>query len=54
MLLARGYAALDYGEKFTPEDYADRTHLAPAGGEKLADTVAPAVRALAEKLGYLR
>ncbi len=54
MLSARGYAAFDYGEKFTAEDYADRTHLAPAGGEKLADTVAPAVRALAEKLGYLR
>jgi hypothetical protein len=54
MLRGHGYAALDYGEKFTAEDYADRTHLAPAGGEKLADAVAPAVRALADKLGYLR
>ncbi len=54
MLRARGYAAIDYGEKFTAEDYADRTHLAPPGGEKLAATVAPAVRALAGKLGYLK
>lgn len=54
MLRARGYAGVDYGRGFENEDYADRTHLAPSGGQKLADTVAPAVRTLAEKLGYLR
>lgn len=54
MLRANGYAAVDYGRGFRYEDYADRTHLAPSGGQKLADTVAPEVRALAEKLGYLR
>ena len=54
MLRGFGYEAVDYGKNFTAEDYADRTHLAPPGGEKLADTVAPAVQALAEKLGYLK
>lgn len=53
MLRARGYAAVDYGKGFSHQDYADRTHLAPSGGRKLADTVAPEVRALAKKLGYL-
>ena len=54
MLRARDYAAVDFGREFVYEDYGDRTHLAPPGGQKLADTVAPAVRALAEKLGYLQ
>jgi hypothetical protein len=53
MLRAQGYAALDYGKDFSIEDYADRTHLAPAGGEKLAQTVAPAIRELAQKLHFL-
>jgi len=41
-----GYAALDYGRDFSVEDYGDRTHLAVSGGRKLAEAVAPAVRAI--------
>jgi hypothetical protein len=46
--------ALGVGADFTPADYADRAHLAPAGGAKSASVLAPAVRGLAERLGYLR
>jgi hypothetical protein len=48
------YAVLDYGADFTDLDYADRTHLSPPGGEKLARKVAAEVIALTEKLGYRR
>jgi len=54
MLRAHGYAAMDYGADFTDEDYADRTHLAPVGGQKLADAVAREVRSMAEGLDYLK
>lgn len=54
MLRAHGYEALDYGRDFKDDDYGDRIHLAPAGGQKLADAVAPQVRAMAEKLGYAK
>jgi hypothetical protein len=49
-----GYAAMSYGRDFDDDDYGDRTHLSKLGGAKLADAVAPKVRALAEQLGYLR
>jgi len=49
-----GYAAMSYGRDFTDDDYGDRTHLSKLGGAKLADAVAPKVRAMAEQLGYLR
>jgi hypothetical protein len=34
------------GANFTDEDFADRTHLAPSGGRKLAQLVADYVRQL--------
>jgi hypothetical protein len=54
MLHAEGYAALEYGGDYTDEDYGDRTHLAPSGGEKLAAEVAHEVTALAGRLDYLK
>jgi hypothetical protein len=49
-----GYDAMSYGRDFADDDYGDRTHLSKYGGAKLAEAVAPEVRALAERLGYLR
>ncbi|MEI8088742.1 MAG: hypothetical protein WCG63_04020 [Opitutaceae bacterium] len=49
-----GYAALSYGQDFSPEDFGDRTHLTTAGGAKLAETTAPKIQALATQLGYLK
>lgn len=49
-----GCAAMDFGRDFTAEDFGDRTHLTTGGGGKLAANTAPRVRALAEKLGYLK
>jgi hypothetical protein len=54
LLRKGGYASLDYGTDFTETDYADRIHLAPSGGEKLAARVAPEVSRLAADLGYLK
>ncbi len=45
-----GYAALAYGPEMSVEDYVDRTHLTKSGGNKLADLVAPEIRALAAQL----
>jgi len=49
-----GYSAADAGHDFLQEDFGDRTHLTTQGGLKLAANVAPAVSALADKLGYLK
>ncbi len=49
-----GYSSMDYGADFDPADFGDRTHLTTSGGAKLAKAVAPKVRAMAEKLGYLK
>ena len=49
-----GYDSLAYGRDFNDDDYGDRTHLSKLGGAKLAAVVAPEVRAMAERLGYLR
>lgn len=49
-----GYEAMDYGPDFTDEDFGDRTHLTAHGGRKLADRVAPQIRQLATRLGYLQ
>lgn len=49
-----GSAAMDYGRDFAVEDYGDRTHLTTSGGAKLAALTAPQIKALAEKLGYLK
>ena len=48
-----GYDSLDYGSDFTVEDYGDRTHLTSTGGSKLAALLAPEIKALATRLGYL-
>jgi hypothetical protein len=48
----QGYAAIDYGAGFGPEDYGDRIHLAPSGGAKLATTVAAQIRIMTETLHY--
>jgi len=50
---AAGYESMEYGKTFLPSDYGDRSHLTSEGGEKLATVVAPKVKAIAEKLGYL-
>jgi hypothetical protein len=42
----RGIACHSIGANFTDEDYADRTHLAPSGGRKLAHLVANYIREL--------
>jgi lysophospholipase L1-like esterase len=47
-----GFAVLEVGKGFEPADYLDVIHLAEPGGAKLAAAVAPAVRALARRLGY--
>jgi hypothetical protein len=48
-----GYESLIYGKDFVLDDYCDRIHLTSRGGNKLADLVAPKIRAMAQKLGYL-
>jgi hypothetical protein len=42
----RGVVCHTVGANFTDEDFADRTHLAPSGGRKLAHLVADYVRQL--------
>jgi hypothetical protein len=49
-----GISSIDYGWDFVPEDFGDRTHLTKLGGWKLAGLVAPQVREMAERLGYLK
>lgn len=49
-----GFGSVAVGAEFTPADYADRAHLAPEGGEKMAALLAPVVREMAERLGHLR
>ena len=49
-----GVESTDYGRDFTDDDYGDRTHLSKTGGAKLAELVAPEVRAMAAKLSYLK
>jgi hypothetical protein len=48
-----GYEALIYGKNYVLDDFCDRTHLTSRGGNKLADVVAPKIRAMAGKLGYV-
>jgi hypothetical protein len=51
---AAGCDALEFGRTYTENDYGDRSHLSKLGGRKLAAEVAPEVRALAARLGYLK
>jgi len=48
-----GLRVLDPPANTTPEDFADIVHLSGSGGAKMADTVAPAIRAMAAELNYL-
>src|SRR5439155_22335810 len=48
-----GFSAVEFGADCDEADYGDAVHLAPSGGAKLADTVAPQIRALAQRPGYL-
>jgi hypothetical protein len=48
------YKAVVVAEDFDEEDYIDRGHLRPSGGQKLVERLAPLVRAMATDLGYLR
>jgi hypothetical protein len=45
-----GYTAMDYGRDFADDDFGDRTHLSKTGGRKLAELVAPQVRAIENRL----
>ncbi len=47
-----GYSAQEVGPGLEADDFGDLQHLVESGGAKLADTVAPRIRALAEQLGY--
>lgn len=53
LLKMESYEAMEYGSDFTKYDFGDRTHLTATGGRKLADRVAPQIRQIAIKLGYL-
>lgn len=48
-----GFAAMQYGKDYDASQYGDRTHLTKSGGARLAADVAPHVRELAAKLGYI-
>jgi hypothetical protein len=49
-----GHPSMEYGRDFADNDFGDRTHLSSTGGRKLAEAVAPEVRIIAERLGYLK
>jgi hypothetical protein len=53
ILEAAGFASLEVGRGYTEEDFLDRCHLSETGGLRLAAEVAPKVRELAGRLGYL-
>jgi hypothetical protein len=48
-----GFDAAAIGRDWNPADYSDSRHLTPEGGAKLAFELAPRLRAMAAKLGYL-
>ena len=49
-----GFSAQEIGRNYSPDDYVDRCHLSEVGGKRLAEDVAPTIRDLAERLGYLQ
>src|SRR5262249_22312615 len=49
-----GFRALEIGRNYPPTDYADWVHLSESGGARMAEEVAPVVRDLARRLGYVR
>ncbi len=54
MFREAGYESVAVGPDFKVDDYHDRVHLTAAGGTKLADAIAPVIRDMADRLGYLR
>lgn len=54
VIRAAGFPALAVGEDFSGDDFIDRCHLTEQGGRALAQAVAPKVRELARRLGYLK
>jgi hypothetical protein len=48
-----GYHSVLVGPDLTDEDFADRVHLTASGGQKMAGDIAPEIRSMAVKLGYL-
>jgi hypothetical protein len=48
-----GMTVIDQGDDWTAEDYIDDRHLSETGGRRLARVVAPAIRVLRARLGYL-
>jgi lysophospholipase L1-like esterase len=48
-----GFAALEVSHGYTEEDFVDRGHLSESGGLRLAAEVAPKIREMARRLGYL-
>ena len=46
--------AIVAAEGFSEDDYVDHVHLSVSGGQKLAAGVAPEIRDIAVKLGYLK
>ncbi len=51
---ARGIAAEEIGKSYTAADFISGGHLSEEGGRKMARDVAPRVRELAQRLGYLK
>jgi hypothetical protein len=49
-----GFAAVEIGRDYTVEEFYDRCHIGEAGGRRMANDVAPAVRQMARQLGYLK
>jgi hypothetical protein len=47
-----GFPTVNVTGVFGAEDFMDRTHLAPLGGEKFATLLSVRIRELAKKLGY--
>jgi hypothetical protein len=50
---AAGCETIAIGRDFAVDDFVDRCHLSEKGGRKLAQLVAPTVRKMARRLGYL-
>jgi hypothetical protein len=48
-----GFAALNMGDEFTEEEFADRCHLSEPGGTRLATKVAGRVQRMAVDLGFI-
>ncbi len=53
LLEKAGFPALEVGRAYDEENFVDRCHLSETGGLKLAAEVAPKVREVARRLGYL-